>query len=323
MIDKYVIIDKEVTKTLNEHSYEVIGRIGKGGYGDCLLVFSKYYQVQFACKIVAFDRAYVEKKRHSYDNETEFLTHIIHPNIIQVYDLFTNDENLFIILEYCEQGDMQQYIMKNGPIKNEQTLKKILSMMINALSYLEDNHMAHSDIKPSNFLIGKDGRVKLADFGLTKQLTNRSDLSKDFRGTLPFLPVEVISAKPFNPLKADVWSFGVTIYFLVTGKLPFTATTPSNLKTVIKAGPPYYPKDIPQFAKTLIIRCLVYDPNHRITFRELKGMIISHSPTRIEIPRPRMNNKIKIQRSTIVFPKVSSSLSMSHIRQSSSGSSFF
>ena len=97
----------------------------------------------------------------------------------------------------------------------------------------------------------------------------------------------------------------------------------TNLKTVIKAGPPYYPKDIPQFAKTLIIRCLVYDPNHRITFRELKGMIISHSPTRIEIPRPRMNNKIKIQRSTIVFPKVSSSLSMSHIRQSSSGSSFF
>ena len=296
------LIPQDIVDTLNEHDYSVIRPLGKGGFADCYLVLSKKYQIEFACKIFSISDVIGSVKQRSFETEFHVLTHLNHPSIIKVYNVFSNEQRLYLILEYCQNGDLQQYINKNGPVTSQKDLLRILKMMLSSLEYLEDQNIAHKDIKPANFLIDKNFRIKLTDFGLTKMLANVDDLSQDFTGSLPFLPPEVINNQPYNPLKADVWSFGITIYYLASGKLPFTLTSAQALKQAIQLGNIVFPMNMPKIARTLLLRCLDVNPNKRITFHELKDIVESALDAYPSHPMTIKSNVVSSLSCQIVVP---------------------
>ena len=145
--------------------------------------------------------------------------------------------------------------------------------MLKALTYLEQKKIAHNDIKPANFLIDQYGRIKLTDFGLSKYVHHDKDFSKDFLGSLPFMSPELVSHKPYHPIKSDVWSFGATVYYLVSGKLPFQSTTYSEWKKAIRLGLYSIPPQTNQYVKNILQRTLVLDPEERASFAELKSIV--------------------------------------------------
>ena len=263
----------DISSVLSHHGYDLIQQIGKGGYAECFLVFSRKYQISFACKIITMSSTNDEIMMESFVTELHALCSITHPNIVQVFDKFVTKTHVYLILEYCPNGDLGSYIVKNGPILNEMKMLKILQNMLRALEYLEINKIAHNDIKPGNFLIDQHGRVKLTDFGLTKTLDSENDLCDDFRGSISFLSPEMASFIPFNPLRSDIWAFGVTIYFLATGEFPFSGFTIEAVKLSILQGKYSFPKTIPKIIKEIITQCLQINPVKRPTFSQLKELV--------------------------------------------------
>ena len=255
----------------------IVQRIGKGGYAECFLVFSRKYKMSFACKVFTLDRPHKEVLIDSCATEFHALCTTIHPNIVQVFDKFVIETHVFFILEYCPNGDMASFIKKNGPITDELKLTRVLLMMLQALQYLEYNKFAHNDIKPENFLIDQHGRIKLTDFGLTKKLNREDELSEDFRGSMAYLAPEIASFTPYNPLKVDIWAFGVTVFYISTGQFPFYGNNFQAIRSAILQGTYYFPRKIPDIAREVIKKCLQINPTNRPTFEELKTFVNNYA----------------------------------------------
>ena len=303
-------VASHVTETLAKHNYQVVGLIARGGYSECFLIYSNKYNMSFVCKVIKISNSGTNALKQSFDNEVAALTNIIHPNIIKVYETITTPTHCYLILEYCEGGNLEEYITKNGPLLSDKKLTNSLMMMLDALEYLESNNIAHCDIKPNNFLIDKHGKIKLTDFGLTKILDSDVSISKCFLGTLPFLPPEIILKKPFNPLRADIWSFGITVYLLSTGMFPFDTTTIITLKSGIMRGTITFPKYINPIAQHVITGCLCLDPAQRTTFHDLKNYIQSKLIVNPMIKSAQYFGK----KPQILFPKLLGSKSQSYFR---------
>ena len=265
--------NRDVVANLDIHGYNVVKSIGKGGFAECFLVFSRKYAMYFACKVISLNSFHQNDRKESFETELDTLVHVMHPNIIQVYDKFMSDTHLFLILEYCSNGDVAEYIKHNGPIKDQTKLLRFISMMLNSLEYLETINIAHNDVKPSNFLIDQHGRIKLTDFGIAKKIKEEGELCKDFRGSLFYLAPEVVSFRSYNPLKAQIWSFGATVYFLAAGHCPFRGSDMSSIIRLIQLHNCKYPKYLTPFIKELIQKCLNPNPMERPTFSELKKLV--------------------------------------------------
>ncbi|EAY11414.1 CAMK family protein kinase [Trichomonas vaginalis G3] len=204
------VLEKDkINKTLHDHDYKALDFIGEGAYGKCLRVYSlKYYQT-FVCKVISQVR--------SFNNEINSLASMSHPNIIKLYDHFTEYNKCFLILEDCENGDIINYL-RNNNVSNQELIR-ICYEIINVIEYIHSQGLCHLDIKPSNIIVDKNGRVKLADFGFSQSFDNLCNC--DRIGTRLYRAPEVFEDKPFDPFKADIWSMGITLYYIVFGTFPF------------------------------------------------------------------------------------------------------
>ncbi|OHT10614.1 hypothetical protein TRFO_20022 [Tritrichomonas foetus] len=188
------------------------------------------------------NRKAIDRYSESFNSELNALIKIIHPNIISVFDHFVDEKNrcLFLILEYCSNGTIEDMLKKSGVIRPPY-LYSLCYQIVNALKFCEDLGLAHRDIKPSNVFIDKYGRVKLADFGLSFQM--KSDDQKGdnaicnrFTGSLPYMPPEILNLQPFDPFKADIWSLGVTFYYMAIGNIPFLGKNILQLKELVQSA---------------------------------------------------------------------------------------
>jgi serine/threonine protein kinase len=219
-------ISESISSELDELGYTYIQQIGSGGHGTVHLVFSQSFQQYFIIKN--------SKGKLGLRDEFEFLKQLVHPNIINLYWMFSIDQNDFLVLEYCPGGSLQQLIDKIGAI-HPPKLYSYCSQILSAVSYLHENKIAHLDIKPSNILLDCNGRLKLADFGISQYFD--SEKKRDFRGSKIFMAPEVWSCvNNYDRQKADIYSLGVTFYVMSQGKQPWTLKP--NLKCFILAG--YY-----------------------------------------------------------------------------------
>ena len=268
-----LIVDQEIVATLESYNYALIERIGKGGYASCYKVFSNYYKQYFACKVMEKKGRVKDQRTKTFNAEIDALVHVTHPNIIQVYQTFSSSNYLFLILEYCPNGDLSEYIKKYGPLKGEQLIQYTISI-VEALSFLEKRKLSHNDIKPSNILINAYQRPKLADFGLSKRLLTEDDLSSEFSGSVAFVAPELFKHQPFHPIKADVWSLGVTLYYLATGNFPFDSNNFNSVKEFLKSGIYHIPQTVHPAIKDLISRCIVVNPMERISYTQMLQMLI-------------------------------------------------
>ena len=282
MIQKNDEIPEEIVKTLQENDFDVIKLLGKGGFSNCYLVNSRKYNQEFACKVIERPDFFDASKNEYLENEFNALTTIHNYNIVKLYKIFGSKNHKYLILEYCPNGDLDKYVKKHGPITNIHQILHCFYMMLEPLKYLESNNIAHNDIKPSNFLIDAHKRVKLSDFGLTKRLASEDYLSYDFVGSLPFLAPEIVNRHPYLPMKADVWAFGVTAFFLATGYYPFKCANIKELKSAHHSGIIVFPQNMPHIIRQIIFKCLNHNPSMRSSFNELFKLVEKALPPKIQ-----------------------------------------
>jgi serine/threonine protein kinase len=261
----------EIRTVLYRRGFILGHQIGSGGFSCVLEVQSRLYpeNPSFAVKII--NRSIEnEAVLESFSAEVRALGSLAHPNVIQFFSHFHSDTFLYLVLEYCPGGSMTSLIAKWGVIPVA-SLRKYATALVSAVNFCHTHKIAHRDIKPGNMLIDKYDRVKLADFGLA-MLIVRTELIDNFCGSLVYSPPELLAKRPFDPMAADIWSLGVSLFEMATGVLPWISRDEQELKEEIITGSFAMPESVSSDLADAIQKMIVVDPRVRATADELSRM---------------------------------------------------
>lgn len=172
--------------------------------------------------------------------EAAIVTLLDHPYICGMRDVIKTNNHWYMLCEYVNGGQMLDYIISHGRLKEKQA-RKFGRQIASALDYCHRNSIVHRDLKIENILISKTGDIKIIDFGLSNLFSPRSHL-RTFCGSLYFAAPELLQAKQYIGPEVDVWSFGIVLYVLVCGKVPFDDQNMPALHAKIKRGMVDYPQ---------------------------------------------------------------------------------
>ena len=199
------------------------------GYGSFSIIY-KGYNITDPTKSLAIKRITKIIDMKYFHNEVDLMKKLDHPNILKLYDVVKNNGSVYLILEYCNSGDLSGYIQND---KNYSNNYSYFEQIFKGLEYLYKNKILHRDIKPHNILV-KDGVIKISDFGFAKAF-EKNELITTFCGSPLYMAPEIIKNKEYN-LKSDIWSLGVIIYELFTKKHPYYVDSKQHLWLKIKKG---------------------------------------------------------------------------------------
>lgn len=249
------------SKKIYEYGYTYIRQIGQGASSKVHLVYSHSYNQYFALK--------QSKSTFRFEicNEFEILKQLIHPHIINLYSILEIDFKNAILFEYCSGGTLADLIKRNGPIRPPK-LYKYCFQILSAVEYIHQNHIAHLDIKPSNILLDAYDRIKISDFGLSQKITSIS--YTEISGLNMFMPPEVWDfVEGYDRFLADIYSLGVTFYFMSQGRSPFVDSAQEDLKNQILNGDYPPPQNCDSSFALMICQMMKIDPKERPPLSEL------------------------------------------------------
>jgi serine/threonine protein kinase len=167
-------------------------------------------------------------------------------------------------------GALSDIVSRNGPFQGKK-LYGLCKGILNGLEYIHSQRFAHLDLKPANILIDRHGRPRLADFGVARLFRARN-ISEQRAGTLVFMAPEILSGRGYDPFKADMWSLGVTFYFLATGTLPWVAEAFEQCKEEIQSGNIRYPDELDPAFRSVLQAVLNINPAQRSLTTDLLKM---------------------------------------------------
>jgi len=263
----------------NINGYIIIKKIGGGGFADIYLVHSVAHDMDFAAKVIRVPPETIAASWKSFNSEVNALKVLDHPNIIRLYNHFQYDRYFVLILEFCSGGSLQDQVLANGPFTDAKLIS-FTRQIVNALSYSHSSCIAHHDLKPQNILFDQFGRPKLADFGISIQMSSY-DLVMNYQCSVAFAAPEQLSKKLFDPYKSDIWSLGITLFFAATGVLPFTSRNRNDIIQSITEGLLYYPNELSKDYKCFLTAILRTLPVHRPHAREISSIIDDFFPNQI------------------------------------------
>ena len=257
-----------------KHGYDIGESIGHGSYGKVFIVTSMKYKQQFACKIMDTKTGvYKQKVLHIFQSEIETLQQLYHPNIVNTYDYFQEDQFVYIISEYCPGGTLFD-ILVHEPHLIKENILRYTTELLSAFCFIHSNQIAHLDIKPPNVFLDKYGRLKVADFGLAT-FCKPGEKKTTICGSALFLPPEMIKKQAYDPFKADVWSLGVSLYLIVVGSIPWLNLEMSEALKLMQAFQPDLPLNCPKAVRDVVKQCLVVDPSKRPSIFEIQKNFIA------------------------------------------------
>ena len=182
-------------------------------------------------------------------------------------DIISHPNHHYMVFEFIDGGQLLDYIISHGRLR-ERAARKFARQIGSALNYCHRNSIVHRDLKIENILISKSGNIKIIDFGLSNLYSPSSHLST-FCGSLYFAAPELLNAKLYTGPEVDIWSFGIVLYVLVCGKVPFDDQSMPALHAKIKRGLVEYPAWLSNECKSLLARMLVTNPADRATLTEV------------------------------------------------------
>ncbi|XP_048957002.1 serine/threonine-protein kinase Nek1 isoform X3 [Canis lupus baileyi] len=215
--------------------YVRLQKIGEGSFGKAILVKSTEDDRQYVIKEINISRM-SNKEREESRREVAVLANMKHPNIVQYRESFEENGSLYIVMDYCEGGDLFKRInAQKGILFQEDQILDWFVQICLALKHVHDRKILHRDIKSQNIFLTKDGTIQLGDFGIARVLNSTVELARTCIGTPYYLSPEICENKPYNN-KSDIWALGCVLYEMCTLKHAFEAGNMKNLVLKIISG---------------------------------------------------------------------------------------
>ncbi|KDO25868.1 STE/STE11/CDC15 protein kinase [Saprolegnia parasitica CBS 223.65] len=252
-------------RTVGGH-YQLGLEIGKGGFGTVFSALDLRNGKSVAIKQVSLiDMA--KEELAAIESEINLLRKLHHENIVKYYNTIKEDDYLYIILEYMENGSLAQFMKKFGTL-SETLVAMYITQVLRGLAYLHAQGVLHRDVKGANILTTKDGLVKIADFGVAIKL-NEAQKSNSVVGSPYWMAPEVIEMAGWSSA-SDIWSVGCTIIELLTQKPPYFDLAPmAALFRIVQDDHPPLPKNISPALHDFIMKCFMKEPRLRLSADEL------------------------------------------------------
>jgi len=245
--------------------YEITGTLGAGGMGQVYQVRHTISNRAEAMKILAPGRAVSDELVARFLREIQLLASLHHPNITEFHTAFRHNGELIMIMEFVE-GHTLSAKLSSVPMTLATGLNYI-QQVLSGLAYAHERSIVHRDVKPSNIMISRDGHVKLLDFGLALPILDpQFTRSGMILGSLPYMSPEQVLGKQLDA-RSDVYAVGVTLYQLLTGRLPFQAANEYEIASAhLKSSPPdpiAINPNIPVRLSKIVLKALSKPPDDR------------------------------------------------------------
>ena len=246
--------------------YKILEMIGGGGMANVYLAHDIILDRHVAVKVLRPEFSNDDEFIKRFRREAHSTTSLNHPNIVSIYDVGEENDIYFIVMEYVEGKTLKQYIQQNKVILIEEVID-IMKQLTSAIEHAHQNQIVHRDIKPHNILIDNLGHVKVTDFGIAMALTATSiTQTNSVLGSVHYLSPEQARGGMANK-KSDIYSLGVVMFELLTGRLPFSGE--SAISIALKhlqsetPSPKRWNPDIPQSVENIVLKATVKDPFRR------------------------------------------------------------
>ncbi len=235
--------------------YEIIEQIGTGGMSDVYKAkchkLNRHVAIKVLKKEFSEDKTFVSKFR----GEAQSAAGLIHPNIVNVYDVGDEDGVYYIVMELVEGITLKKYIEKRGKIPYKEAVS-IAIQVAKGMEAAHSHHIVHRDIKPQNIIISRDGKVKVTDFGIAKAATS-STINSSAMGSVHYISPEQARGG-YSDERSDIYSFGITLYEMITGKVPFDGDTTvsvavQHIQEVIPS-PSKIAEDVPVSVDNIVLK---------------------------------------------------------------------
>ncbi len=246
--------------------YQIIEELGKGGMGRVYKALDKEINEQIAIKLIKSEIAFDRKTIERFRNELTTARKIVQKNVCRMYDLNKEKGNYYITMEYISGQDLKGLIRQTGQL----TVGKAISITKQISEGLVEAHslgVVHRDLKPNNIMIDRGGNARIMDFGIARAVKGKSITGSGVMiGTPQYMSPEQVEGKDVDQ-RSDIYSLGVILYEMVTGRLPFEGETPLAVAMKHKGETPRDPKElnaqIPEDLSQVILKCLEKDKNNR------------------------------------------------------------
>ena len=249
--------------------YEIKETIGKGTFSIVKLGINKITNEKVAIKILKKKKMQKNKDKLRLEREINILKRLHHINLIKIHKISEESDNYFIVMEYCENGELFNYIVAHERLSEEETAY-FFYQLINGLDYIHHKNIVHRDLKPENLLLSQGNILKIVDFGLSNYYYPEEQLLSTPCGSPCYASPEMVCGNKYNGFKIDVWSCGIIIFAMICGYLPFEDPNNEILFKKIMKCKVDYPEYLSEEVLDILNKIIVIDPNKRINIEQIR-----------------------------------------------------
>ena len=246
--------------------FEKLKVLGKGSFGEVLLVKLKANNKYYAMKILTKKQVKLRHQEVHTKAERDLMVRINCPFIVNIKFAFQDQAKLYIITEFMQGGEMFFHLHKEKRFSNDKTRFYVVEMIL-AIEFLHKNKMLYRDLKPENIMVDSNGHIKLTDFGLSKMVKKTKEKAFTICGTPQYLAPEILSDEGYDN-SVDWWSLGCVMYEMLVGKAPFRIPKGSYLSADLYKKKITIPEYVTEEAKDFISQLLVPNPKKRLGYGE-------------------------------------------------------
>lgn len=266
--------EKLTTGSTFAERYQIIEELGKGGMGKVYRVIDKEINEEVALKLIKPEIASDIKTLDRFKNELKLARKVSHKNVGRMYELMEKKGTHFITMEYVSGEDLKSFIRRAAPL----SIGKSISVAKQVCEGLSEAHrlgVVHRDLKPSNIMIDEEGNARIMDFGIARSLKAKKMTGKGMMiGTPEYMSPEQVEGKKTDQ-RSDIYSMGVILYEMSTGKVPFEGDTSISIALKHKTEEPRDPREfneqIPEELSAVILKCMEKAPESR--FEDIEELL--------------------------------------------------